>query len=100
MSTHDHTRAPDITAEVLALIGRFIHEDGLTLDDNFFAVGGSSLAAANFTVAVSDTYDVSLSLRSVFAAETLGEIVNEVTALLDARESVRGEDGQHAAGRG
>jgi thioesterase domain-containing protein/acyl carrier protein len=46
--------------------------------DNFFDLGGDSLAAAELFVAIEETFGVQISLDDLFASKTLGELARRV----------------------
>jgi Phosphopantetheine attachment site len=48
--------------------------------DNLFALGGHSLTATRFVARVGDTYGVSLPVHHVFAAPTIAELAEIVSA--------------------
>ena len=75
-----------VTPEILNLIATLIGEDEVEPDDNFFAIGGTSMAAANLAVQIEEAHGVVLALRVVFTAQTLREIADEVDRLIAARD--------------
>lgn len=60
------------------------------IDDDFFEAGGNSLSATRMLARISSRFGVTLSLRTVFDAPTIGELVVRIVesraAVLDDRE--------------
>ena len=63
---------PETTEQVVIseAFGSILGTDGTGLDDNFFALGGSSLDAMKLMVRINSALDVSISVRDIFASPT------------------------------
>jgi acyl carrier protein len=53
-------------------------------NDNFFRLGGHSLMGAQLVAEIQRTYDVELSLRSLFDHPTVAGIASEIETLIHA----------------
>jgi enterobactin synthetase component F len=62
---------------IIALCGELLAMDGISADDNFFMLGGSSLTAVEFTEALLAKYQLELSLDAVFECETLADLARQ-----------------------
>jgi amino acid adenylation domain-containing protein len=79
-------RLADIVADLLGL-------DQVGMEDNFFLLGGHSLLGAQVIVQVQDTFDVELSLQTLFTAPTLAALSAEIeTLIVDKLEAMSEEE--------
>ena len=69
-------------AEIAAIWCEHMELDHVGVDENFFAVGGHSLAAVLIQGELAKRYDVNLSLRELFESPTIGELA----AILEGRD--------------
>lgn len=60
-----------VEVEIADLWGALLGVDGVGRDDDFFALGGSSLKAVYALKAIEDVYDIRISVRSFFANSTV-----------------------------
>ena len=84
-STLIEEQIADILAQLLGL-------EQVGIDDNFFMLGGHSLLGTQVILRVADTFDVNLTLRTLFDAATVRELSAEVERLLLARLEDMSED--------
>ncbi len=85
------------TEEVVASIWTSVLEmERISADDNFFALGGHSLAAIRVVYRLQEFLGIDLEARTLFAAQTLSELALEVEAKLLERLAALGEDGAQA----
>ena len=78
------------TEEILAGIwGQVLNRTSIGVTDDFFALGGHSLAAMQVLSRVRQALDVNLGLREVFERPTLGELALAVDAALASNRSAR-----------
>ena len=57
-------------SEIAALIGEMLETDDLTVDDNFFEMGGNSLLALHLIAKLEERSGVKISLLEVVRAPT------------------------------
>ncbi|MBV4490806.1 non-ribosomal peptide synthetase [Pseudomonas oryzicola] len=60
--------------QLLALWQEVLGEQAIAMDDNFFAIGGHSLLAAQLVARIRQTLKLELPLRSLFEAPTIGQL--------------------------
>jgi acyl carrier protein len=65
---------PSQLEAIIAVCSEMLAADGISAEDNFFMLGGSSLTAVEFTEVLLAKYQLDLSLDAVFECETLGEL--------------------------
>jgi amino acid adenylation domain-containing protein len=74
-----------VLATVIGIWRRCLQREEISGDDNFFAVGGSSLAAARILAETRDAFGLPLDVSAVYGAATAAEmaqVVREARALL------------------
>jgi len=81
------TPTTDTERGVLAVWAAVLGRDDLSVDDDFFAVGGDSLATLPLVFKLQEELGVELPLATVFAAPTIAALAREI----DARRSGAGE---------
>ena len=69
--------ATEIEAAVADVVARLLEVDEVSLDENFFLLGGHSMLAAQLIVRLEDMFDVEISLRFLFDHPTPREIAAE-----------------------
>jgi amino acid adenylation domain-containing protein len=77
------TPAPRNGAEerLAALWMELLDVESVGRDDNFFAIGGHSLAAVRLASRIADAFDVELTARAVYEAQTLERLAERVAQL-------------------
>ncbi|MBC5799350.1 MAG: amino acid adenylation domain-containing protein [Candidatus Eremiobacteraeota bacterium] len=80
-TTHTAPRAPESEAELrLASLWReLLNVRDVTVDDDFFALGGDSLLAARLAALMKKRWGTPLSLGDVFSDATLGGLARKLT---------------------
>ena len=63
---------------VLDLCRELLPEKSISLDDNFFSIGGDSISATRLISRLKDQLGVDVSLREVFHSETLRELARQL----------------------
>ncbi len=78
--------APQTPTEMrLAVIVRdLLQLDSVSINDNFFLLGGHSLLGTQLIVKIRAAFGVDLSLRSLFEAPTIAELSSEIERLIIA----------------
>jgi acyl-coenzyme A synthetase/AMP-(fatty) acid ligase/acyl carrier protein len=69
--------ATEIEAAVADMVARLLEVDEVSLDENFFLLGGHSMLAAQLIVRLEDMFGVEISLRFLFDHPTPREIAAE-----------------------
>ncbi|WP_441964820.1 amino acid adenylation domain-containing protein, partial [Mycolicibacterium houstonense] len=78
----DHYRAPSTaTEEILAgIYAQVLGMDRVGVDDSFFDLGGDSLTAMRLIAAVNAGFDAEVSVRTLFDAPTVAQLVPHIKA--------------------
>ena len=77
------------------IIRHLLQLDSVSVNDNFFLLGGHSLLGTQLIVKIRSTFGVDLSLRSLFEAPTVAELSSEIERLIVARvENMSEEEAQ------
>lgn len=84
----EHERGPGATGPrspterlVASVWGEVLSQEVLGVDDDFFALGGHSLAAAQIAARLSDVLGVAVPLSAVFEAPTVAELAAHLDQL-------------------
>ncbi|HYV24459.1 MAG TPA: non-ribosomal peptide synthetase [Pyrinomonadaceae bacterium] len=81
------------TEKRLAEIVRdLLHLTSVSVNDNFFLLGGHSLLGTQLIVKIRSAFSVDLSLRSLFDAPTIAELSREIERLIVARVESMSEE--------
>src|SRR6266851_3140980 len=64
----------------------------VSVNDNFFLLGGHSLLGTQLIVKIRDPFGVDLALRTLFDAPTISELSSEIERLILARVESMSED--------
>ncbi|ASR33933.1 non-ribosomal peptide synthetase [Prauserella marina] len=80
-------------ADVLGISGH----DRIGIDDNFFELGGHSLLATRLVSRIRTTLDVELSIRDLFEAPTIAELVTRAGGTARPALTATGEHGEVVA---
>lgn len=75
-----------------ALLTKLLGMPEVSRHDNFFRLGGHSLLGAQLIAEIQRTYDVELSLRSLFDHPTVAGIASEIERLIHAHLSMMSDD--------
>lgn len=87
-------RAPEspIEVQIAAILGELLHVDRVGLDDNFFLLGGHSLLGAQLVLRAREKFGIALTLRDLFAAQTVGKLASEIERQLIDRLDAMSEE--------
>ncbi len=77
-------RSP-IEQRLTEILSKLLGLDQVSVQDNFFLLGGHSLLGTQLIGRVRDTFGVELSLRTVFDASTIALLAVEIEKLLFAK---------------
>lgn len=67
------------TEERLAgIVASLLQVEQISIDDNFFLLGGNSLMGAQLIVQAAETFGIDLSLRSLFENPTIRQLAHEI----------------------
>jgi len=69
-----------------------LHLAWVSVNDNFFLLGGHSLLGSQLIVKTRSAFGVNLSSRSLFDAPTIAELSSEIERLIVARVRSMGEE--------
>jgi amino acid adenylation domain-containing protein len=75
----------EIEQWLASFLSTLLKADRISRDDNFFNLGGHSLMGAQVIAKVQQTFDVELSLRSLFDHPSVREISSEIENLIHAK---------------
>jgi len=73
-------RAPEsaIEIQIASILAELLHVDRVGLDDNFFLLGGHSLLGTQLVLRAREKFGVAITLRDLFAAQTVGKLSSEI----------------------
>jgi len=84
-----------IEKRLAEMVRDLLHVASVSVNDNFFMLGGHSLLGTQLIVKIRATFGVELSLRSLFEAPTIAELSREIERLIVARvEGMSEEEAQ------
>lgn len=84
-----HIIAPRTLVEerVSGILCRLLHLDRLSMEDNFFMLGGHSLLGTQLIARIRDVFDIEITLRVLFDNATVAGISAEIERLILAKLS-------------
>ncbi|MDQ2715232.1 MAG: non-ribosomal peptide synthetase [Chloroflexota bacterium] len=86
---------------IAAIVRELLNMDEISVDDNFFMLGGHSLLGTQIIARVAGTFGVDLSLRSLFEAPTIQQLAAEIEQLVLTRiEAMSDEEVLHMLQQG
>jgi acyl carrier protein len=71
-----------IQVQVAGILSELLRVDRVGLDDNFFLLGGHSLLGAQVLLRIRQKFGVEMTLRGLFAAQTVAKLASEIERLL------------------
>ena len=88
-----------IEERVASMLASLLDLGQVSVEDNFFLLGGHSLLGTQLIARIRDTFGIDLSLRSLFDAPTVSKLSTQVEALLLAKlEAMTEEEAQRLLG--
>ena len=88
-------RAPEssIEMQMASILAELLHVERVGLDDNFFLLGGHSLLGTQLVLRAKERFGVTLTLRELFTAQTVGKLADEIERrLMEQLESMSEEE--------
>ena len=76
----------------MGIVAPLLGLEQVSVEDNFFLVGGHSLLVTQLIARIRDTFGVEVRLRSLFDAPTVAELSAEVERLLVEKLEAMTED--------
>lgn len=74
-----------VEERLISILASLLRVEQVGVDENFFQMGGHSLLGAQVIAQVRDSFDVELSLRSLFDHPTAQEMASEIERLILAK---------------
>jgi amino acid adenylation domain-containing protein len=81
-----------IEKRLAEIVRDLLHLAEVSVNDNFFLLGGHSLLGTQLIVKIRSAFSVDLSLRSLFDAPTIAELSREIERLIVARVESMSEE--------
>ena len=78
-----------IEERLVKILAPLLHVGSISLNDNFFFLGGHSLLGTQLITRINQTFKVEMSLLSLFKHPTVAEIASEIEQLIVAKVKVR-----------
>jgi amino acid adenylation domain-containing protein len=78
--------------KLATIVGSLLNLNEVSVNDNFFLLGGHSLLGTQLIVKVRDAFGVDLALRKLFDAPSISELSSEIERLILARVESLSED--------
>jgi len=88
-----------IEERIAAILAALLGVEQVSVEDNFFLIGGHSLLGTQLIAKLRDEFGIELSLRSLFDAPTIAKLAEQIEALLLAAvEAMSEEEAQRLIG--
>src|SRR5262249_607060 len=83
----ENSSAPSSAIEIrlAAIICQLFNLQAVSVNDNFFLLGGHSLLGAQLIIRIRAEFGVDLSLRKLFDSPSIAELSSEIERLIVAR---------------
>jgi acyl carrier protein len=79
-----------IEERLVKVLAPLLHVGSISLNDNFFFLGGHSLLGTQLITRINQTFKVEMSLLNLFKHPTVAEIASEIEQLIAARVEAKG----------
>jgi len=86
------TPCTPIEERLATILCSLLNLNEVSVNDNFFLLGGHSLLGTQLIVKIRDAFGVDLTLRTLFDAPTISELSSEIERLILARVESMSED--------
>jgi len=73
-----HRLRSEVETELAAILSTLLGVEAVSVQDNFFLLGGHSLLGTQLIVRVREVFGVELSLRTLFDAPTIADLATEI----------------------
>ena len=87
-------REPSCSNGLAAIVRSLLHLERVSVEDNFFMLGGHSLLGVQLISRIRDAFGVEVMLRALFANPTVAGISSEIEQLILAKLKGNGGTGQ------
>ena len=84
-ATSQPTQATDLVARVSAIWKEVLSLDQVSLEDDFFDLGGHSLMATQMIADVRDAFDITLTVKDIFTNPTLAELAARIREVIEPK---------------
>ena len=85
-----------VEERLAAIVAPLLGLDKVSMEDNFFLLGGHSLLGTQMIARVRDAFGIELTLRTLFDAPTVSKLATQIEALLLAKlEAMSEAEAQH-----
>jgi acyl carrier protein len=92
-TTMYRTPQSPIEVQMASILEELLHVDRVGLDDNFFLLGGHSLLGTQLVLRVRERFGVTLTLRDLFVAQTVGKLSEQIEKqFIETLESMSEEE--------
>jgi len=75
------TEHNEIAEKLIAIWQEILQSRPITQDDNFFALGGSSLLAVKLASKIDQVFEVKIDIRNIFRYQSVKELANHISTL-------------------
>ena len=82
--------ADEVEHELIRIVGECLHVEAVSVDDSFFDLGGDSLSATRLVEVVNNAFDIELTVRDIFDAPILADLIDGVRRHPKSRASLHG----------
>jgi amino acid adenylation domain-containing protein len=81
-----------VEEQITTIVASLLNLEEISIDDNFFMLGGHSLLGTQVIARVADTFGVDLSLRTLFQTPTVRQLSAEIEQLILAKVEAMSDD--------
>jgi amino acid adenylation domain-containing protein len=81
-----------IEERLIGIVTALLNVEEMSIDDNFFLLGGNSLMGAQLIVQTAETFGIDLALRTLFERPTVRQLAAEIERLIVAKVQFMSDD--------